>query len=415
MRTWISAALLAAAVLVLGSCSAVRNLTGGSVATADALAQVPVKRASFLGGFFRPQGPPPFGVFDPASEQRAPDPYPAPTTTLFGAHGYCDKLADNGLSISSGYIIDKQKLADLAGLGAGWARTETAPFMDDFSHVDPNQPYRFADLDSAQCALERRHIIPLIGLTAGPVQYNVVPGTFSPASVKRYKTPADFGQWCSVVARHERATFADVHRYSLPGNEVNSPSTVFPASEPDIASYARACYRAVKAADPRAFVYGFELNMDRQADATGFVQRMIGLRCGPGTCYDGLSIHLTLRYPLRPAGTPCYPNEGGDYDMQCVGDIRSAARAPIHIIIGETVYPVPGSVPDEGAKARAVVVAMKTFAADRLIDGVNYANVDECDLYPSGYFAGGCLVDSLGTKLPAYVALRDLARAAYAP
>jgi hypothetical protein len=56
---------------------------------------------------------------------------------------------------------------------------------------------------------------------------------------------------------------------------------------------------------------------------------------------------------------------------------------------------------------------MQRFAADPLIDGVNYANVDECDLYPTGFFVGGCLVDSIGTKLPAFTALQKLARDAY--
>jgi hypothetical protein len=84
----------------------------------------------------------------------------------------------------------------------------------------------------------------------------------------------------------------------------------------------------------------------------------------------------------------------------------------MHVLIGETAFMVPGTVPDEATKAIAVVEAMKLFAADPLIDGVNYANVDECDLYPSGPFVGGCLVDSLGTKLPAYAALQALAKRA---
>ena len=57
--------------------------------------------------------------------------------------------------------------------------------------------------------------------------------------------------------------------------------------------------------------------------------------------------------------------------------------AGVHALIGENGYFVPGSVPDEATKAKAIVAAFRTFAANRYVDGVNYANVDECDLYAS--------------------------------
>jgi len=94
--------------------------------------------------------------------------------------------------------------------------------------------------------------------------------------------------------------------------------------------------------------------------------------------------------------------------MQCVADIRAAANAPVHVLISETVYTVPGSVPDEAAKARAIAAEFAAFAADPAVDGAAYGNVDECALYPSGYFAGGCLVDAGGTRLPAFGALAAL-------
>jgi hypothetical protein len=99
--------------------------------------------------------------------------------------------------------------------------------------------------------------------------------------------------------------------------------------------------------------------------------------------------------------------------MQCAEDIRAAAQAPIHLIVGETGYPVPGAVPDEATKAKATVAEFETFARAPYVDGASYANIDECDLYPSGYFVGTCLVDSLGTKLPAFGALQALAKAEY--
>jgi hypothetical protein len=153
--------------------------------------------------------------------------------------------------------------------------------------------------------------------------------------------------------------------------------------------------------------------MDRRAGPAAFVQRLYDLGCKPGTCYDGLSVHISLHYPIPPPSTPCYPAAGGAYSVRCVEDVRNAAHAPIRIIVGETGYYVPGNVPDEATKASALVAEMETFAAIPYIDGVSYANIDECDLYRSGYFAGGCLIAGNGSALPAYGALRALAKQAY--
>jgi hypothetical protein len=373
----------------------------------------PVVRRGFLGAFFRAQGPPPYGVFSVYSKNEAPDPYPQPTTKLFGAGGYCDEVAANGFSISSGYLVDTNKLADIIDLGVRWTRTLAAPFFDDMSHVAGSQQYFLSDLDSAQCALVRHKIVPMLALEAGPVQYDVVPGQYSPKSFPQYKTAGDFGRWCGFVTTHERKTFSMVHRYSLPGNEVNTYPQSFPGGEAGIAAYSEACYKAVKAADQHAYVYGFELNMDRHTEPAAFVQRLYDLGCKMGTCYDGLSIHLSVNYPVPSPSTPCHPAWFGKYSLRCIADIRHAAHASVHILIGETGFPVPHAVPDEATKARAVVDEFEAFARDPDIDGVLYANVDECDLYPSGYFVGGCLVDSIGTKLPAYTALQQLAARAY--
>lgn len=95
--------------------------------------------------------------------------------------------------------------------------------------------------------------------------------------------------------------------------------------------------------------------------------------------------------------------------MQRVIDIKSAAQAPIHVLISETVYPVSASVPDKATKALAVVAEFTAYAANTTIDGVGYANVDECALYPSGYFVGGCLLNTSGQALAAFTALQQLA------
>ena len=368
-------------------------------------------RRGFLGAFFRPQATPPFGVFAVSSPQTAPIPYPRASSTLFGASGYCDAVAANGYSITSGFVVDSTKLDNIVNLGVKWTRTPAPSFFDDLTRIFGT--YAFGDFDSAQCALLRHNITPLIALEAGPVQYDTVAGVFSPATVATYPSAADFGAWCGAVAAHEVQTFSAVTRYSLPGNEVNSNPQLFPGGESQISAYSQACYHAVKAAQPASVVYGFELNTDGGLDPAAFVQRLYDDGCRVGTCYDALSIHFSLRYPAPPANTPCYPAIGGDYTMQCITAIQNAAHAPIHVIIGETVYTVPGSVPDEATKAAAAVAEMNTFSASSIIDGASWSNVDECASYPTGFFSDGCLVDVSGNKLPAYSALSAQAAASF--
>ncbi len=311
-----------------------------------------------------------------------------------------------------GYVVDATKLADIVNLGVKWTRSTPFALNDDLSHVFGAGHYMFADLDSAQCSLFAHAITPVIALEAGPVQYNATPGTISPQSVPLYKTASDFGQWCGVVAAHEKAVFPSVTRYTLPGNEVDTNPGPFPGGVSQIASYSEACYAAVKAANPSAFVYGFELNMDGSINVPAFVQQLAALGCKVGTCFDGIAMHLSLAYPIPSSSAPCYPNAGGTYGMQCVTQLESTANVQ-HVLISETVYPIPGTVPNTAMQASAVVADLTAFAANPTVDGVLYADVDECALYPTGFFSGGCLITTSNQILPAYTALQQLATSSF--
>jgi hypothetical protein len=393
-----------------GTATAAGTAKPAATATPAVAASNAQTRANFLGAFYRPQGAPPFGVFAATSPQAAPVPYPTPGSVLFGSSGYCDAVAANGQSITSGYTVDPTKLANIVNLGVKWTRTEPAPFNDDLSHT--LGVYAFGDFDSAQCALERNGITPVVGLDAGPVQYDATPGTFSPTQVAFYQTASDFGQWCGVVAAHDRAAFPNVTHFSLPYNEVDDSPSPFPGGNAQLAAYSKACYAAIKAANPNAFVYGFELNMDGGINVPAFITALNALGCAVGTCYDGISMHLSMVYPTPAASTPCYPSAGGAYDMACVTAVEVAANV-FHVLISESVYTVPGSVPTEAAKALAVVGELQAYAANSTIDGVLYANVDECALYTTGFFSGGCLINTAGQILPAYTALATLANSEF--
>lgn len=151
--------------------------------------------------------------------------------------------------------------------------------------------------------------------------------------------------------------------------------------------------------------------MDAGVNAPGYVQSLYNLGCKQGTCYDGIAVHLFMPWPLPSTTTPCAPAGGGSYGIACVAAIQTAANAPsLHVLVSETEFMVPASVPDESTKAVATVAAMNMFAGDLSVDGASYANVDECALYPTGEFSGGCLIAVSGATLPAYTALQALAQ-----
>lgn len=296
--------------------------------------------------------------------------------------------------------IDRAKAQHIVDIGASWTRFETSPFFVDQTIYGPGR-YAFDEIDKLDAWQVAHHIEPVFGIEAGPVQVNATQGTFSPHQVSVYPNATQFATFCFSLARHMSAR--GTNAYSEPGNEVNTDTGKFPNGAASVAPYARDCYQSIKRADAHAFVWGLELSMDAKADAPAFVAKLAELGCGRGTCYDGISMHLALRYPIPPVGTPCYPNPGGDYSVACIADVQHAAGdASLPIMIGETVVTWPGMVRDAATQSLAVAAQLRALAAVPSVKYINYANLDECGLYESGYFANGCLVDKRGARVGAW-------------
>lgn len=101
----------------------------------------------------------------------------------------------------------------------------------------------------------------------------------------------------------------------------------------------------------------------------------------------------------------------GDYTVEYLADLRTAARAPVPLMIGETVVTWPGEIPDAATQAIAAPLIAPRARRGAGVRYINYANLDECALYPSGCFMNGCIVDIVDTNnahLPAWQGVHDV-------
>lgn len=190
-----------------------------------------------------------------------------------------------------------------------------------------------------------------------------------------------------------------------PGNAAATTSTVtVQGLESDLAAYMKPCYQAIKAADPLAFVYGWEINESPNlvTPAQFITDEKNTYSCGPGTCYDGLSVHIFPGFPLPAIGGGCSADTGGNVNgvgYDCINDLVTASGlSTIKMMVGETAVLVPGSAPNEATAATDLTLMLNYFASNPNVDHINYANVDECSLYPSGFFFDGCLITTSNVK-----------------
>lgn len=243
--------------------------------------------------------------------------------------------------------------------------------------------------------------------TNGTINLSWGPQEGETGGYKIYRLNSGVYDYIAATA-HGVTTYQDTG--ATPTSATPQPTSAVEATalEANFAAYASQCYTAIKAADPDAVIYGIEANMDPSLNpnATQFItDERTNFSCGPGTCYDGISIHLTLTYPFAsPNPGSCY--NGGATVSSCVSAVETAAGSTVPIMLGEFVQTYPGQVPNEQTKDTSIIEQLQLFTADPRIKYISYANVDECGLYPSGYFMNGCLIDTSNVRLPSWYATR---------
>lgn len=337
------------------------------------------------------------------------------TSTTGVKYGVFARTSDNAPYgvFSSGNTLSTTKTQNILDIGAKWTRSPVSSYFVDQTRTGFGYVWGQPDVWFAWAKAHNIEGIP--GIENGTLQ------TASGDLNTGYESATAFGTFCSALATHAAPLWfsnSTRHNYSIPGNEINASTTLW-GSESKIASYMQSCYAAIKKADPVAFIWGLEATADAGANfrATPLVADLRALGCGPGTCYDGLSEHLILSASSNTVSNPTLPSPtaicsattpGNYYSLQCLTDLENASgNANLPLMVGETgdTWGGPGTVMDAATKAYFEPLSLHALASHANVQYILHDNLDECALYPSGYFMNGCLVDLNNAHVPAWDAV----------
>lgn len=130
-------------VFALAACEGGDGSARPAAATAQASeAAPPIVRRGFLGAFFRPVGTTPFGVFSVYSKRTAPEPYPNPSTKLFGKNG--NSMPSRARRVACHGLRRRSKNSRISSTSACAARVpRPRPNYDNRSHAFGPGTYAF--------------------------------------------------------------------------------------------------------------------------------------------------------------------------------------------------------------------------------------------------------------------------------
>ena len=315
-------------------------------------------------------------------------------------------------------VVDMQKGQDLLDLGVQMTRTNLSTLLDDSTGFGGG--YQFTADDPLLYWLFQHSIVPLIEIDAGAKLY----GTLSQHSQEPLmRNPTEFGNFCAAAASHLHATYPQLGvtvpaYFSMPANELNNSGN-WDASRSDNPSlyseaaggpalYMHSCYGAIKQVFPTAKVYVGELSTNVAGAPNAMpneLSRWYANGCRIGTCFDGVSLHISPIGDPSKHFTRCYePNDG--WTFACVNEMQAISTQNgdplIHALITETdlssIRNANISAGDEPGQAWWESETLSAAAQNPYIDGVFWANVDEDALYPSGsQFYGASLIDTSGS------------------
>jgi hypothetical protein len=265
----------------------------------------------------------------------------------------------------------------------------------------------------AQCGITEMPII--LQYSAGAVMTNnqssSLPMQFAtsndPANSNHIPGYADFA---SIVVQHVMSKYPQITRVELFNEANNNGWGSFPVggnyaqtdrSGAEASVYMKAAYAAIKAVDPQMTVVGPALaDGGTTTDPRKFLPTMLQNGCGPGTCYDVLSVHNYDWENPTVAKAQSYMNRWSIY--QTLQQLLAQSGFPgVHVMLTEWGYSTIMSPVgfDPQVQARYTALGLNLMLADPTVDGVTYVNMYN----PATDFWGNtALVDqNFGIK-PAY-------------
>ncbi|MGZ3541777.1 MAG: hypothetical protein ACXVAF_11400 [Vulcanimicrobiaceae bacterium] len=234
-----------------------------------------------------------------------------------------------------------------------------------------------------------------------------------------FQDPLEYANFAKIVTQHVASKYPQITRIELFNEPNNHGWGTFPVdgsyattdeSGVEAAIYMKAAYAAVKSVAPRMTVVGPALATGgHHTDSRKFLATMLANGCGPGTCYDVLSVH---NYDWE---SPALERESeatfGIY-RQLQQILADKGHPGVHVMLTEWGFSTADNPYgfDPRVQARYLAIGLNKMLADPTVDGVTYVNVVNTSCRPScsaDFWGRTALTEPDGSPLPGYNTLRD--------
>lgn len=274
----------------------------------------------------------------------------------------------------------------------------------------------FARQDAIMDALAKCNIteMPIIEQYAAGSIFSGGKGQATP-----FQSPADYAAFAKIVTQHVTAKYPQIKRVELFNEPNNHGWGSFPVAgsyaKPDesgieAAIYMKAAYSAVKDVSRKMIVVGPALATGgRHTDSRKFLQTMLANGCGPGTCYDVLSVH---NYDWEdPTNERESEATFGIYKtLQKI--LAQNGHPGVHVMLTEWGFSTAENPYgfDPRVQARYLAIGLNRMLADPTVDGVTYVNIVNPSCKPScsaDFWGRTALTDATGAELPGFATLKE--------
>jgi hypothetical protein len=255
-------------------------------------------------------------------------------------------------------------------------------------------------------------------MTDGQSESDPMQWASSTATGNTKHTPG-FADLAKAVVQHVMTAYPQITRVEL----LNEPNDAggwgnFPiagnyskidTTGAEAAVYMKAAYAAIKSVDPNMTVVGPALSDGGSGviDPRTYLQTLLTNGCGPGTCYDVLSVHNYDWVNPTAAENPTYESRWNIYQsLQQI--LAQAGHSGVHVMLTEWGYStiMQSDGFDPNVQAQYLALGLNLMLADSSVDGIVYVNMYDPGTDFWGYTS---LVDQQYADKPAYQVFANFA------